>query len=102
MKYVKEGQVPTLRIWSEIRKEKVILHFKDNGIGIDMKKNGSQLFGLYKRFNNNTDGNGIGLYMVKAQLESMGGNIVAESKPNEGTEFIITLPYKVYSNLNLD
>jgi PAS domain S-box-containing protein len=93
MKYVKEGQVPTLRIWSEIRKEKVILHFKDNGIGIDMKKNGSQLFGLYKRFNNNTDGNGIGLYMVKAQLESMGGNIVAESKPDEGAEFIITLPY---------
>ena len=38
IKYVKEGQVPTLRIWSEIRKGKVILHFKDNGLGIDIKK----------------------------------------------------------------
>ena len=63
-----------------------------------MDKYGSQLFGLYKRFNNNAEGNGIGLYMVKAQLESMGGEINAVSKPNEGTEFIITLPLVQHQN----
>jgi hypothetical protein len=92
IKYVQEGQAPTLSIWSEIKNNQIKLHFKDNGLGIDMEKNGAQLFGLYKRFNNNSEGNGIGLYMVKTQLESMGGSIEAKSKLNEGTEFVITLP----------
>lgn len=96
IKYAKAGQVARLDIWSEIQNKQVILHFKDYGIGINMEKYGSQLFGLYKRFNNNSEGNGIGLYMVKAQLESMGGEITAVSKPNEGTEFIITLPLVQY------
>ena len=93
IKYTKAGQAPKLDIWSEIKNKHVMLHFKDYGIGIDIEKYGDQLFGLYKRFNNNADGNGVGLYMVKAQLESMGGEIHANSKPNEGTEFTITLPY---------
>ena len=73
---------------------KVELRFKDNGKGIDLEKNGSQLFGLYKRFDTSAEGKGMGLFMVKTQVEALGGIIKVNSKPGEGTEFIIQLNLK--------
>lgn len=64
--------------------------FKDNGIGIDLKKNQDKIFGLYQRFHNYPDSKGLGLYLVKSQVETMGGTITIKSKVNEGTEFTIT------------
>lgn len=66
--------------------------FSDNGIGIDMERHGKSIFGLYKRFNTNVEGKGLGLHMTKTQIESLGGNILVESKLNEGTTFTITIP----------
>lgn len=80
------------------RKPEVILSFddvvkslqiKDNGIGIDLKKNGEKLFGMYKTFNNNPDAKGIGLFIVKNQIDAMGGTIKTQSEINEGTTFTI-------------
>ena len=51
-----------------------------------MKNN---LFGLYKRFHPEVEGRGVGLFMVKTQVEALGGTINVKSKTNEGTEFII-------------
>jgi PAS domain S-box-containing protein len=65
------------------------LRIQDNGIGIDLKKNGEKLFGMYKTFNNNPDSKGIGLFLVKNQIDAMGGTIKTESKLNEGTTFTI-------------
>lgn len=65
------------------------LRIKDNGIGIDLKKNGEKLFGMYKTFNNNPDSKGIGLFLTKNQVDAMGGTIIAESTLHEGTTFII-------------
>lgn len=65
------------------------LKIKDNGIGIDLNKNGAKLFGMYKTFNNNPDSKGIGLFLVKNQIDAMGGNIEVESKLDEGTSFTI-------------
>lgn len=65
--------------------------FKDNGIGIDMKRNGHKVFGMYKTFHGNKDARGIGLYMTKNQVEAMGGTIRVESKKGIGTKFKITL-----------
>lgn len=68
---------------------KMELRFKDNGKGIDLAKNNSSLFGLYKRFDTSTEGKGMGLFMVKTQVEALGGTIRIESEPGVGTEFII-------------
>jgi chemotaxis protein histidine kinase CheA len=38
------------------------------------------------------EGRGIGLYLVKSQVEFLGGDIELKSEPNEWTEFIIILP----------
>ncbi|WP_074987955.1 PAS domain-containing sensor histidine kinase [Rufibacter ruber] len=65
--------------------------FSDNGTGFDQAKAGNNVFKLYKRFHTNKQGRGIGLYLVKTQVEAMGGKIAVESKLNEGTRFIITL-----------
>ncbi|MBU0697062.1 MAG: PAS domain S-box protein [Bacteroidetes bacterium] len=69
---------------------KTELIITDNGLGIDMDKHGSKLFGLNKTFHRHAEAKGIGLYLTKTQIESMGGNISAKSKVNEGTSFIVT------------
>jgi len=51
------------------------------------------VFGLYKRFDNTVEGKGMGLFMVKMQVETMGGTISVESKPGHGTTFMIAVPY---------
>jgi signal transduction histidine kinase len=68
---------------------KLIIIFKDNGSGIDLAKDGNQVFGLYKRFHENKEGKGMGLFMVKTQVETLGGKIEINSAINKGTEFTI-------------
>jgi PAS domain S-box-containing protein len=68
---------------------KAILEISDNGIGIDLELNGHKLFGMYKTFHDNNDARGIGLFLVKNQVDAMGGKIEAWSKVNEGTTFKI-------------
>ncbi|MCG2612092.1 PAS domain S-box protein [Flavobacterium sp. SM15] len=69
-----------------------VLEIKDNGIGIDLKKNGKKLFGMYKTFTNNPESRGIGLFITKNQIDTMKGKIKVESELNEGTTF------KIYFN----
>ncbi len=71
----------------------IYLTVQDNGSGIDLQKNKDKIFGLYKRFHgNNIEGRGIGLNLVKAQAESLGGRIEVESAVNQGTTFKVCLP----------
>jgi PAS domain S-box-containing protein len=71
----------------------VCLEVQDNGEGIDLEKNGSKVFGLYKRFNTrDVPGKGIGLSLVKTHAESLGGRVEIISKLNEGTTFSIFIP----------
>ena len=68
-----------------------VLKIADNGIGIDLDRNGDKLFGMYKTFHNNADAKGIGLFITKNQVEAMGGKIEVESEVNMGTCFKIYL-----------
>lgn len=82
----------TLRILVSSKEvgENIVLVFKDNGIGIDLQRNKDKIFGLYQRFHNYPDSKGLGLYLVKSQVESMGGSISVESEVDKGTAFTIT------------
>ena len=66
------------------------LSFTDNGIGINMAFAKDKIFGLYKRFHNNADSKGIGLYLIHSQITTLGGKIEVESEVNIGTTFTIT------------
>ncbi len=81
-----------ITITSKVINEELVISFKDNGIGINMGRNKDKIFGLYQRFHNHPDSKGLGLYLVKSQVESMGGNISVESKLGKGTTF--TLNFK--------
>ena len=49
---------------------------------------------MYKRFHTHIEGKGMGLFMIKTQVETLGGRISIRSEPNKGTEFKIELPAK--------
>jgi PAS domain S-box-containing protein len=67
--------------------------FSDNGIGIDLKKHGDTVFGLYSTFHGSKfPGRGIGLNIIKTQTEAIGGKIEIHSKVNKGTTFKIYIP----------
>jgi PAS domain S-box-containing protein len=71
----------------------VCLSFKDNGMGIDLIKHRNKIFGLYKRFHGNQiPGRGIGLNLIKIQIESLGGSVDVQSTVDVGTEFKIFFP----------
>lgn len=80
-----------IEIKSQNENEVVTLVFNDNGLGLNLKaKEG--VFGLYKRFHTHIEGKGMGLFMVKTQVESLGGTIKVESEINKGTKFTVVFP----------
>jgi diguanylate cyclase len=89
LKYSHPDRKPVVNVNSAFENGKFILIFEDNGIGIDLKKNGDKLFGLYKTFNGNPDARGLGLFITRNQVEYMGGKIEVESEPEIGTKFKI-------------
>ena len=91
IKYKSLERNSTLEIGYEIIKDYLVIHFKDNGLGLNLEKNGHKIFGMYKTFHDNEDAKGIGLFITKNQLEAMNGKIEVESKEGEGSNFKIYL-----------
>src|SRR6202012_3885495 len=76
-----------IEIKSRLEGNGLELFFADNGTGIDLQKKGGEVFGLYKKFHESGEGKGVGLYMVKTQVEALGGRIGIQSSKNKGTKF---------------
>jgi len=90
IRYRTQDHKPRLHLSSWRENGFTMLTAEDNGLGIDMERFGHKLFGFRKTFHKNKDAKGIGLFITKTQVESMGGSIRAESTPGRGTKFIIT------------
>lgn len=83
-------QRPLKVIYQTERDDRSILfRATDNGLGIDMEKYGHQVFKLHKTFHRSPEAKGIGLYMTRNQIETMGGEIDLYSKVNEGATFLV-------------
>lgn len=89
IKYSHPDRQPVITLDSYIDNGQFVLIIADNGIGIDLEKNGDKLFGFYKTFNGNSDARGLGLFICKNQVEYMGGKIEVESELGSGTTFKI-------------
>ncbi|GAC1592079.1 MAG: hypothetical protein NVS3B19_13470 [Ginsengibacter sp.] len=91
IKYRRIGIPPIININSRVEGRYVVLNFKDNGTGMDMDKFGKKVFGLYERFNDEIQGKGIGLYLIKKQITGLGGTIDIKSSTGNGMEVIIQI-----------
>lgn len=90
LRYSHPERTPLISLDCTKENGKIILKISDNGMGINLERDGNKLFGMYKTFHKNPDSKGMGLFITKNQIDAMGGSVVAESEPNVGTTFIIS------------
>lgn len=91
VKFVAPGVKPEIRLRAEQRDGTAKIWIKDNGIGIP-KHAQERLFGMFQRLDNQYEGTGIGLAIVRKVVERMGGKVGVESQPGEGCSFWVELP----------
>jgi light-regulated signal transduction histidine kinase (bacteriophytochrome) len=89
LKYKSPERVPEINIKSDNVNGELMLSVQDNGLGIDMARHKDNLFGLRQTFHRRSDAKGVGLFLTKTQIETMGGEISAESVVDKGTTFKI-------------
>ena len=87
VKYKDPDRDPVVRLSVKKNSQYSILSIEDNGLGIDLKKYGDKLFGMYKTFHHNSDARGIGLFITKNQVEAMNGKIMVSSEVGKGSTF---------------
>lgn len=80
-----------LTIDIKITPERCIITFVDNGIGIESKAL-TRIFDMFYRASEQSDGSGLGLYIVKNAVDKLGGHLQVTSQPGVGTTFFIDLP----------
>jgi signal transduction histidine kinase len=93
IKYSRNKELATIQIGRRDEKDKVIFFVKDNGAGFDMAYK-DKLFGVFQRLhkNNEFEGTGVGLALVKRIVDRHKGQIWADAKVNEGATFYFSLP----------
>jgi PAS domain S-box-containing protein len=89
LKYRKPDQQPIIDVRTYHVNTDIILEVRDNGLGINLERYGHQIFKLQKTFHKHPESRGIGLFMIKNQIEAMGGEIFVESEENIGTTFFV-------------
>lgn len=93
IKYKSHSCAPIIYLSSyKISDDKFCIECRDNGIGLDLERHRDKLFGFYKRFHSHVEGKGIGLHLVKKQIELLKGQIEVASAIDQGTTFKIILP----------
>ncbi len=93
IKYRSNKRKLIIYIRTEQLSDFICLSVQDNGLGIDLSNTDLyKIFGLYQRMHDHVEGKGLGLYLVKTQVESFGGKIEVESELDVGTTFKVYLP----------
>ncbi len=85
LKFRRSNIITQIGVSTAIIDNYVCLTIRDNGTGIDLTTQAENVFKLYKRFHPNIEGKGIGLYILKTQVEIQGGKVEIESEVDVGT-----------------
>lgn len=80
--------INTLDIKISVTKKMTELVFADNGVGIS-KEDQKHIFDMFFKANENANGTGLGLYIVKTTIEKLHGTIHLESEPGKGSTFTV-------------
>lgn len=89
IKYKREDVDSYILFESAIEDKRKVLYVRDNGIGLNLNRHGDNVFKLYKRFHRNISGKGMGLFLIKSQLEALNATISIDSEEGVGTTFKI-------------
>jgi PAS domain S-box-containing protein len=90
LKYSHPDRMPHIKFTTRMVDDQLTLAVTDNGLGINLDRYRHQIFKMRKTFHQHPDSRGIGLFMIKNQIEAMSGQIGVMSKENEGSTFIVT------------
>ena len=91
VKFMGDEPAPRIEIGVEQAGEELVLHVRDNGIGIDPELQ-PLVFGMFHKLDPETEGEGIGLALVRRIVEMHGGRIWVESEGlGKGATFRFTL-----------
>ncbi|MCL5010913.1 MAG: ATP-binding protein [Patescibacteria group bacterium] len=94
IRYTRDGQI-TLELGFDKEKEELVFSITDTGIGIP-KDQQERVFSRFFRAPNalkvETEGSGLGLYIVKNIIEAHGGRIWFKSEPDKGSTFYFAIP----------
>ena len=85
IKYRSDKRQLEINISAEKINNQILLKVSDNGIGMDLTRFGKYLFHPFKRLSGNTDGTGIGLYIINNLVKRNGGRIEVESEVDKGS-----------------
>jgi len=93
IRFHKPEGTPEISIYAEIKLNGyATIHVQDNGLGMDLIRHRTEIFKMSKRFHEEPQGNGLGLYLVKKMVDQVEGKIDVESKPMQGTKFSVHIP----------
>jgi signal transduction histidine kinase len=95
----------SISVEAEKREDHILISVKDTGIGIsndELKKIFNKFYQAYTGDDRKNEGTGLGLYICKEIIRKHNGEIWAESKLQEGSQFYIKLPYIHKMVVNLD
>lgn len=90
IKYRHPQRKPVIHLLTRKKGTNVILEVIDNGLGINLQRYGHHVFKLRKTFHDHPDSRGIGLFLIKNQVETLGGSISLSSEEGKGSVFTIT------------
>jgi signal transduction histidine kinase len=82
-----------VQIEAEIRNNNLVLTISDNGIGID-QFHLDKIYNMFYRASEDSQGSGLGLYIVRETVHLLGGKIDIQSEKNKGTAVTVTLTEK--------
>jgi light-regulated signal transduction histidine kinase (bacteriophytochrome) len=93
VKFTRRVPSPHIEVGSERYEVGWRLWVRDNGVGFDMK-HATEIFDIFRRLHHDEeyDGTGVGLAIVRKVVERMGGRVWAESEPSRGSTFFLEIP----------
>jgi len=94
LRFTATDRAPHIEIRTFTEDQNILLTIKDNGLGINLPKYKSELFMFKKVFHRGFESRGLGLFLTRYHIESLGGKIDVQSELDEGSIFSIKFSTK--------